>query len=284
MAQVASRSRLNNVIFYVLLTAGAVIMSLPLVYLISTAFKPINEIISYPPPLFPRKPTLRSFSDLVMLMGFTQTIYIRYIFNSLVVTGGVVVLTIVVATMAAYPLAKHRFPGKNLLFFIVILGLTFSPHVTLIPRYLIIYKINWIDKFWALIIPALANSYGVFLLKQFMEAIPNELIEASKIDGASEYSILRRVIVPLLKPAWCTLTIFVFTWSWNDYVSPLLYMKKDSMMTLQIALSRLSIVGTFERMGAISAAALLTTLPVIIVFIIFQRYVVATMAFSGLKT
>jgi ABC-type glycerol-3-phosphate transport system permease component len=269
-------------LIYSILIITSVASLLPLMYLVSTAFKPMNEILIYPPRFFVRHPTLKGFHDLAYVLGETRTPFTRYLFNSIVVTALTVVASILFSTLGGYATAKHNFPGKDLFFFLVVSGLMISPHVTLIPRYMVLKELNVLNTYWALILPWLANSYGLFLMKQFIEPIPEELIESAKMDGAGEFKIFFYVIVPLVKPAWLTLTIFVFTWIWNDYVSPITYLTSDSMMTLPVVMSRIAGV-TIERIQAASAASLITILPTILVFIFLQRYVVETMVYSGLK-
>ncbi|MDD2431643.1 MAG: carbohydrate ABC transporter permease [Firmicutes bacterium] len=273
----------GQIVIYAILTIGAVIMSLPIVYMISTAFKPATELMLYPPRFLVRVPTTKNFSDLALAMGSTDTPFIRYMFNSAFVSTIVVVGTIILSTLAAYPLAKHNFPGRNFIFNVIVSALMISGHVTMIPRYLVIRNTGWIDTYYALIIPALAGSYGLFLMKQFIEPIPNEMLESAKMDGASEWKIFTNIILPLVKPAWATLSIFTFISTWNDFFTPLIMTKSDSMKTLPLAMRTISDGMTIARMGAAAAGTFLTTIPVILVFIFFQRYVVETMTYSGMK-
>jgi ABC-type glycerol-3-phosphate transport system permease component len=273
----------GQIVIYAILTLGAIIMSLPIVYMISTAFKPVTELLLYPPRFLVRVPTTKNFSDLALAMTSTDTPFIRYIFNSAFVSTIVVVGTIILATLAAYPLAKHKFPGREFIFNLIISALMISGHVTMIPRYLVIRNTGWIDTYYALIIPALAGSYGLFLMKQFIEPIPNEMLESAKMDGASEWKIFTHIILPLCKPAWATLSIFTFIGTWNDFFSPLIMTTSDSMKTLPLAMRTISDGQNIARMGAAAAGSFLTTIPVILVFIFFQRFVVETMTYSGMK-
>jgi ABC-type glycerol-3-phosphate transport system permease component len=284
MGMIQERKTLYNYTIYALLTLGALFMLLPLVYMAFTAFKPLGEILTYPPRFFVVHPTHRNFVDLAYVLRLTKTPFTRYVFNSIVVVGATVTLTIFICTLAAYALAKHPMPGRHILFFIVITGLMFSPQVTLIPRYMLLNDLKWLDTYRALIVPSLASSYALFLMKQFIEPIPNELMESAKMDGASEWRIFWSVIMPLCKPAWATLTIFIFTLTWNDFVSPLVFVKKDAMLTLPVVMSRVALyTGQVERLGAVGAAAFLMVIPTIIVFILLQRHVIETMVYSGLK-
>jgi len=273
----------SSAIIFVSLIVGSVLSILPILYMASTAFKPLSEILVYPPRFFVRQPTLVNFTELNYVLGKTITPLSRYIFNSVVVSGGTVFVSIFIATLAGYSLAKRNFPGKNLIFLIIVSGLMFSPHVTLIPRYMILKRFALLDSYWALLLPWISGSYGVFLMKQFIEPVPDELLEAAKIDGASQWQIFRRVIVPLCKPAWCTLSIFLFMWSWNDYLSPIIFVKSDAMYTLPVIIDRVNSVVSVDRLGASAAGSFLITVPVVIIFLVFQKYVVETMAHSGLK-
>jgi len=278
---VAKKTRYTYLL-YAILIFWASWSLLPIIYMVVTAFKPLNEILTYPPRFWVEKPTLDGFRQLGEVLENSSTPVTRYIFNSVFVTFTTVVFTIFFATLAAYPLAKHRFWGKELFFFIIICGLMISPHVTLIPRYMVLRNIGWLNTYRALILPAVASAYSLFLMKQFVEPIPDELIESAKMDGASEFRVLWHVIMPLCRPAWCTLAIFLFIWSWNDFTSPIVFMESDQMMTLPVAMSRIAYF-SIDRLQAASAAAFLTILPVILVFILLQRYVIETMVYSGLK-
>lgn len=258
--------------------------ALPLIYLVCTAFKPLSELYVFPPQFFVRSPTLKNFSDLLLSLSSSAVPYTRYIFNSVVVTVVTVVLTILVSSLAAYGMVKHRPPGSKLWFEIVVAALMVSPFVTQIPRYLIVNKLGLVNSYAALILPALASAYYFFLVKQFMEQIPNELVEAARIDGSGEMYIFWRIIMPMLTPAWVTMMIFCFVATWNDYFSPLIYLNDQAMKTLPLALNTVSGGGSgIGRAGAVAAATLLMTLPTVILFSLSQRKVMQTMIHSGIK-
>jgi len=270
---------------YVVLTLLAVVMLLPIVYMVSTAFKPLEEMFLYPPRFFVRHPTLRNFADLLVAMDGLRVPFSRYLFNSLFVTVVIVTGSVILSSLAAYPLAKYpQMPGAKLFFTVVISALMFAPEVTQIPRYLIVDRLGMIDTYWGLIIPSLAGAYGLFLMKQFMEQLPVELIEAAKIDGASEWQVFWRVIMPLVRPAWITLIIFSFIGTWNDFFTPLVFTRSEQMKTLPLMLSSLGGPGVVARYGAVAAASLVMTLPTLIVFVALQKYVMETMAYSGIKS
>jgi len=271
---------------YILMTALAFITLLPLVYMISTAFKPLEEMFLYPPRFFVRHPTIRNFVELLLAIDSLTVPFVRYLFNSLFVTVCVVAGGIIISSMAAYPLAKYpQMPGAKLYFAIIISALMFAPEVTQIPRYLIVDSLGMIDTYWGLIIPSLAGTYGLFLMKQFMEQLPTELIEAAKVDGATEWTILWRIIMPLVRPAWITLIIFSFIGTWNDFFTPLIFTRSEQMKTLPLIMSSIGGgPGYVARWGAVAAASMVITLPTLILFVLLQKYVMETMAHSGIKS
>lgn len=271
-------------VVYLLVILLVLFTSLPLVYLISTAFKPLNELFVFPPQFLVRNPTLKNFSDLMLSLSSSSVPFTRYAFNSLFVTVITVVCTVLVSTVGAYGLVKHHPPGSKAFFQVVIACLMFSPQVTQIPRYLIINGMGLVNHYSALILPGIAVAYNFFLVKQFVEQIPNELIEAARIDGAGEFRIYSKIIMPALAPVWSTLVVFSFVSNWNDYFSPLIYINKQAMRTLPLALNTISGGGTsISRAGATAAATFLMTLPTVLVFTVAQKKIMETMVHSGLK-
>jgi ABC-type glycerol-3-phosphate transport system permease component len=280
------RSRRATTTEYAFITLLAMFTLLPIVYMVSTAFKPLEEMFLYPPRFFVRNPTMRNFAELLLAMDALSVPFVRYLFNSLFVTVVTVTAGLILSSMAAYPLAKYpNMPGGKLFFSIVISTLMFAPEVTQIPRYLIVDRLGLIDTYAGLILPVLAGSYGLFLMKQFMEQLPIELIEAAKIDGASEWQVFWGVVMPLVRPAWITLIIFSFIGTWNDFFTPLIFTRSEQMKTLPLIMSSIGGgPGQVARWGAVAAASLLVTLPTFIIFVLLQRYVMETMAYSGIKS
>ena len=270
------------ILIYAVMTLLVLFTSLPLIYLISTAFKPLNELFIFPPEFFVRSPTLKNFSDLVLSISSSTVPFTRYIFNSLLITVLTVLFTIVVSTMGAYSMAKHHPPGTRALFNIVIAAMMFSPYVTQIPRYLVVNSMGLINHYAALILPNIAVAYNLFLIKQFAEQLPDELLEAARIDGSGELRIYWKIAMPALAPAWSTLIVFSFVGSWNDYFSPLIYINNQAMKTLPLALNTIA-GGGIGRAGAVAAATMLMTIPTVIVFTLMQRKVMETMVYSGIK-
>ena len=279
-------NRESSPVEYVIMTLLAVFTLLPIVYMISTAFKPLEEMFLYPPRFFVRNPTIRNFAELLLAIDSLSVPFVRYLFNSLLVSGVTVAAGVVISSMAAYPLAKYpRMPGAKAFFAIIVSALMFAPEVTQIPRYLIVDRLGMIDSYFALILPALAGSYGLFLMKQFMEQMPIELIEAAKVDGASEWRIFWQIVMPLVRPAWITLIIFSFIGTWNDFFTPLIFTRSEQMKTLPLIMSSIGGgPGTVARTGAVAAASMVITLPTLIIFLLLQKYVMKTMAYSGIKS
>jgi ABC-type glycerol-3-phosphate transport system permease component len=271
---------------YLIVSLLALFTLLPIVYMVSTALKPLEEMFLYPPRFFVRHPTLRNFAELLLAIDALMVPFVRYAFNSLFVAAATVGASLVLSSMAAYPLAKYpRLPGGRLFFAVVVSTLMFAPEVTQIPRYLIVDRLNLIDTYAGLIIPSLAGSYGLFLMKQFMEQLPVELIEAAKIDGASEWAVFWKVVMPLVRPAWITLIIFSFIGTWNDFFTPLIFTRSEQMKTLPLAMSSIGGgPGVVARWGAVAAASLVVTVPTFVIFVLLQRYVMETMSYSGIKS
>ncbi|MBI3970264.1 MAG: carbohydrate ABC transporter permease [Chloroflexi bacterium] len=265
----------------------AVFSILPIVYIVSTAFKPLEELLLFPPPFFVRRPSLDNFTDLLLATNALAVPFSRYLFNSIFVTLTTVLLQVLVCSMCAYPLSKARgLPGTPFIFGMIIAALMFAPEVTAIPRYLVVQKLGLIDSYAALILPGLAWAYGLFMMKQFMDnSIPPELIEAARVDGASEWTIFWRVVMPNVAPAWNTLIIFGFIAHWNDSFSPLVFTRSEAMKTVSVAMIALTNgAGSIARQGAAAAAAFLMTAPTLIVFLLRQAKVIQTMAHSGIKS
>ncbi|WP_308639345.1 carbohydrate ABC transporter permease [Paenibacillus silvisoli] len=264
----------------VFLALVASFMALPLVYAINAAFKPLDEIFLFPPTLFVRNPTTSNFIDLMTLLGQSWVPFSRYIFNTFFITGMGVLGHVLLASAAAYPLAKHKFPGSKLIFTVVVLSLMFTPQVTAIPNYMVMSWIGLIDTYWAVIVPAFAFSLGLYLMKQFMEQIPDALLESAKIDGANEYRIFWQIVMPNVKPAWLTLVILLFQMLWGTDGNGFIY--SEQLKTLHYASNQI-IFGGIARAGVGSAVALILMSVPIALFIFSQSRIIETMTTSGMK-
>ena len=274
------RSTGGNLAVYTFLVLVGCFMALPLVYAISNSLKPLDELFVFPPKFFVQNPTLDNFSDLFVIMGKSWVPFSRYIFNTLLITVVGTFGCVVITSMGAYVLAKKKFPGRDLIFSIVVTSLMFSGYVTQIPNYLVMAEIGWVDTFWAVIVPAFGMPMGLFLSKQYMEGIPDTLLEAARIDGSSEWRIFWQIVMPMSKPAWVTVIIFSVQGPWNSKASN--FMFSEDLKTLPYALQQI-LNGGIARTGVGSAVTVIMMIVPIATFILSQRQIMETMASSGLK-
>lgn len=275
----------GKMVLYILIGCLLVFTAFPMVAMISRAFMPLEELYIFPPRIFVRNPTFDNFKDLFTSLNSSTVPFTRYVFNSLWVTIATVFLSVVICSMGAYGLVKHKPIGAATIFTVVIAALSFSPHVTKIPNYMVVSSLGLINSYAALIVPSIAVAYNFFLVKQFCEQLPDSLLEAARIDGAKELRIFWTIAMPLLKPAWSTLAVFSFVSNWNDSFSPLVYITSDAMKTLPLALQTMAGgAGVVARSGTVGAATFITTAPTIIVYTIMRGRVMQTMTYSGIKS
>ena len=278
--RMANRSRGGDVVNFLFHCAVGVFMALPLVYVIVNAFKPLDEIFMFPPRFFVRNPTMNNFSELYIVLADSWVPFSRYVFNTLFITATGTLFHVLFASMAAFALCKIDLPGKNLLFFIVVNSLMFTPAVTGVPNYMIMTNLRLTDTYWSIILPVVGGSMGLFLMKQFMSTVPDALIEAAKIDGAHQMTIFWRVVMPQVKPAWLTLVIFCVQNLWNANGG--VYIYTEHMKTLPYALSQI-VGGGIARTGVASTVSLIMLVVPVCTFILTQSNIVETMASSGIK-
>ncbi|NIK75288.1 ABC-type glycerol-3-phosphate transport system permease component [Paenibacillus castaneae] len=266
---------------YLFLLLFGIFMMMPMVYAISNSIKPLEEIWYFPPRFLVNNPTLENFRDLMVVMSDSWVPFSRYIFNTFFITAVGTLGHVVLASLCAYVLSKHHFPGKGILFSVVVLSLMFSGAVTQIPNFIIISKLGWIDSYQAIIIPAFASSLGLYLMKQFMDQmIPDAVLESARMDGASEWNIFWKIVMPMVKPAWLTLIIFSIQGLWGTGANH--FIQSEELKTLNYALSQI-LAGGIVRTGTGSAAAVLMMIVPIIVFVISQSKIIETMSASGMK-
>lgn len=275
-----NRSIGGDIGVYIFLFLSSIIMIFPLVFIISSSLKPLGELLKQPPTFFPRNPSLRNFSDLFITMSQSWVPFSRYLFNTLFVTTVGTVGHVIIASMAAYVLAKYKFPGGQLFFRLAVVALMFTGYVTGIPNYMIMCRLHMVDTYWSLILPAIGGSLGLFLMKQFMDGFPMSLIEAAKIDGAREFSIFWKLVMPNVKPAWLTISIFSITALWNNPQTTYIYTESKKM--LRYALDQIQL-GGIARTGQAQAVLVISMSVPIIFFICSQSQILETMATSGLK-
>ena len=274
---------ISQIQFYIFLVPMALLMLLPIVFIISHAFKPISELYAFPPKFFVRNPSLENFTELVKISSSTGIPFSRYMLNSLLVTSIGCFLTILFTSLAAYSLSKLKFKGKRALFEINTLALMFVPIAVSIPRYFVIANLGMIDNFFAHILPVVAMPVALFLIKQFIDQTPNEIIESAKIDGASEMQIYLKVVVPIILPALATVGILAFQAIWNDAMTSATYFDDESQRTLAYFLMNLVGRQGPQGQGVAAAGSLIMFVPNLILFIFLQSKVMNTMAHSGIK-
>ena len=275
-----NRSLGGDILLVVILGGFGLFSLFPLVYTFTSAFKPFSEIFIFPPKLLVENPTLDNFYELSVIVEDFAIPLSRYIFNTLFITGMGTFGTVMLGSMAAYPLAKYEFPGSGLLSSLVVYALMFSASVTAIPNYLIMSGLHIIDTYWAVILPAVGATLGLYLMKNFMVQVPDEMLEAAKIDGASEFGTFFRVVMPLCKPAWITLIILSFQQMWGTTGGVFIY--SEELKPLSYVLSQL-VSGGISRTGVASAVSLIMIIVPISVFVVSQSNVIETMATSGIK-
>jgi multiple sugar transport system permease protein len=268
----------------VALGALAVLWLLPVVWVVVTSLKPTANIIRVPPEWIPWPATLEHYVEVLFSSSRTARIGRAFV-NSLVVSIGTVVLVVATAAMAAYPLARMRFPGRDLVFVVLVGSLMIPNAVVLVPQYVLVQRLGWLSTYQGLIVPeaAVTFAFGVFLLRQFFLTMPRELEDAARIDGANAWQVFSRIVVPLSQPVLAALAIFAFRSAWNDFLWPLIAVNKAEMFPLPVALALLRGAYSSESYGPIMAGAALSALPLLVVFLVANRRIVEGVRLSGLK-
>lgn len=275
-----NRSVVGDIFLYLFLLLVAFVMAFPIIYAVGSALKPLDELFKFPPTILPQNPTMDNFSDLFVTMGKSWVSFSRYLFNTVFITFVGTLGHLIVASMGAFVLAKYEFPGGKTFFRLVTVAMMFTGYVTGIPNYLILNKLGWIDTYWSIIIPAFASPMGLFLMKQFMEGLPTSLIEAAKIDGASEWKVFSGIVMPNVKPAWMTLIIFSVQGLWNNKAATYIY--SEEKKTLVYAMQQIQ-NGGIARTGQGAAVLVVLMIVPIAIFIFSESQILETMASSGLK-
>lgn len=275
------RSRWGNIINFLFICLVGVFMLFPLVYVINNAFKPMDELFMFPPNFFVRNPTFDNFTNISVLMSQSWIPFSRYVFNTVFITVAATFFHIIFASLAAYVLEKREFPGSKPIFKVMEVSLLFTTTATAIPNYIIMSKLGMIDTYWALIVPYVGSSMGLYLMKQHLSStVPNALLEAARIDGASELKIFRSIVMPLAKPAWLTMMLFAVQTMWSQQGASQIF--KEAYKPLTYALNQI-VTGGVARAGAGAAVQLIIITPPILLFVLIQTQVLDTMASSGMK-
>jgi len=275
-----NRSTGGTVALFIFLALIAAAMGMPMVMTIMNALKPLDEIFLFPPRIIVRNPTFSNFSDLMILMQQSWVPFSRYVLNSFIFVGFGTLGHLLVASLAAYPLAKNKFPGAAILFSMVVLALMFTGDVTAIPNFLIITALGINNTYLAIILPAFSGALGLYLMRQFMEQVPDSLVESARLDGANEFYIWGKIIMPNVKPAWLTLIILQFQIMWGGTGG--IFIRSEQLRPLPFALSMLGGGGVY-RAGVAAAVGLIMMIVPVTFFILSQAQMIETMATSGMK-
>lgn len=280
----SNRSPAGTVVLFLLILISALFMLLPVLYAIGAAFKPLDEIYIFPPRLFAHNPTWKNFQEIAALADTFWVPMSRYLFNTILICSVTTFGHLLLSSLAAYPLALHNFPGKRFLNTMVKWSLLFTSAAMLLPQYVVMSKLKIINTYWAIILPAMQSSLGLYLMMNFMTQVPQALLEAARLDGASEWRVWYQIVMPNIKPAWLTVMIFTFQAIWNTtgttQMTQLIYDEKYKMVSS--LLSQIVSGGT-ARAGVGSAFSLLLMLPPVILFILCQSRIIETMSSSGMK-
>ncbi|NMA67641.1 MAG: carbohydrate ABC transporter permease [Clostridiaceae bacterium] len=279
MHKTINRSVGGNITAFAILILLGTFMVLPLVYVVSNAFKPLEELFIYPPRFFVRNPTVQNFRDMVTVLAQSRVTFTRYLFNTVFITVVGTLGHLFLSSMAAFVLSRHKFPGKAVIFKLIVLSLMFTPSVTSVSSFIIISRLRLLDTFWAILLPAFQSTLGLYLMKQFMDTLPEAIFESARIDGAGEIRVYWQISMPMVKPAWITLMILMIQNLWNTQ-SP--YIFSEQMKSLPQAMGQI-IAGGIARTGVSSAVSFLMMLVPLSVFIISQSQVIETMSSSGIK-
>lgn len=267
----------NFLLTYLLLFLGAVITIAPFLWMFFTSFKPESETFLFPPRLLPIHPTLEAFRTLFQRINFGRTF-----FNSSFITITFTIINMFICSLAGYAFAKLKFIGRDKLFYLFLATVMIPGQVTMIPSFMVLRKLGLLNSYFGLIIPGSASVFGIFLVRQFMLSLPDDLLDAARIDGCNEFHIYWHIILPLLRPVLVTIALFSFMGAWNDFLWPLIVMTSESMYTIPVALAMLNGEHNTEW-ALLMAGAVIVTLPVLILFISLQRYFIEGIAHTGIK-
>lgn len=270
---------MSRLALYGVLAIVAIIPLFPLYWLLISAFKTPSEFSQVPPTWFPSVPTLQP-----LITALTEVPFAQSMLNSLIIVGGSTISVLITSILAGYVFAKHHFRGRDTLFWAVVATMFLPPVVTLVPLYYMVSTMGLDDTYLGVMLPWLANAFGIFLMRQFIMDVPDEIIEAARVDGAGEFRIVWQFVVPMLKPAVVTLAVFMFVYGWNNFIWPLSVLKSEALYPVVLTINRLmSYTMSYEYQNVVIAGALVASLPTVIVFLLAQRVFVQGIASSGIK-
>ena len=276
-----NRSAGGTAVLFISLFLMSLCMVVPMLLIISNAFKPLDELWIFPPKLYAVSPTLSNFRDMFTIMSTSQVPFLRYVFNTLFITTAGTVGNVILSSMCAFVLAKKKFPGSTVIFKTIVFSLMFSATVGEIINYITMAAFRWLDTYFALIIPACASSLGLYLMKRFIEQVPDALIEAARIDGAGQWRIFWKIVMPNVKSAWLTLILLSVQGLWGMGTSPYIY--KEELKTLPYALNQIISAGGIARAGVGAAVSVFMMVLPLGIFVATQANIIETMSSSGLK-
>jgi multiple sugar transport system permease protein len=262
---------------YIVLSVAALIALVPFLYVVSTSLKETVALFHYPPEWIPRQPTISNYTNI-----FKDYPFLRWTLNSFVVASSVTAIKVVIDSMAGYAFAKMSFPGRNVLFLLVLITLMVPFSATLLPLFIIVRELHMTNSYWGLILPPLASPIGIFMMRQFVESLPNDLEHSARLDGCSEFQVYRRIVLPMIRPGIIVLAVFTFMTQWTSYLWPLVIGTHEEMFTLTVGIQSLRSQFTMNW-GIMSAGAVLSMLPLVLVFIFLQRYFIAGSIAGALK-
>ena len=273
------RGRLKgaNLFVWLVLVVGALVVAFPLYWMFATAVRPKKEIFGGGLDLMPSTFVWSNFSD-----AWNKLPWDQFYINSIAIVAIAVPVTVFINLLAGYTFAKYKFPGRDILFLLMISTLMIPIQVIMVPEFLIVAKLGWVNTWWGVLVPRAAEAFGLFMVRQFMVSIPDELIEAARLDGAGEFTIFRRVVLPLSWPVIAVLSIFTFMWRWNDFAWPLVVLQEQSAYTVPLGLNLMQ-GQYFTDWTGLMSMSLLSIIPMMLVFVFFQRYFIQGIASTGLK-
>jgi ABC-type glycerol-3-phosphate transport system permease component len=270
--------RLTLLVLYFILLVAAFLSLIPFYWMLMSSFKPLDDILTIPVWLVPLRPTIDNYVQLV-----TKTQFLRSMGNTLFVAAVNVGLQVFLCSLAGFAFAKYRFRGRNLLFTLVLGTVMIPVSVQLVPNYLLMTRLGWLDTWLPLIVPTAANAFGIFWMRQYMYSVPDELLDAARLDGASEFGLYWRIVLPIVRPALGALALFVFTTSWNDFLAPLVYLRSQEVYTVQLMIASIFRTRFQQNFHLLMSASVLAIIPMVILFFSVQQQFIAGLTLGSVK-
>jgi ABC-type glycerol-3-phosphate transport system permease component len=272
------RLRVTDLLIYAVLILTGLAFLLPFYWMIVSSFRPTAQFFQLPIPLVPNPPSLENFELL-----FARSMFARGLLNSAFLAVVAVILQVWFCALAGYSFAKLRFRGRDQLFVGILVTMMIPLGVGLIPNFIIMARIGWVDTYQALIVPGIANAFGIFWMRQYCFSVPDELLDAARVDGAGEFGIFSRIVLPVIRPALASLAIFVFLTSWNDFLAPLVFLRSEEKFTVQLWLSIVSRQQNVSQPAIVMAGSLLASIPIVFLFATLQRHFIAGLTAGSVK-